>query len=139
MNFIKYLFNTNPGTEFKYYLPLGILVAILIIGGVALSVIYDHKKHSDFAFKRLFRKTSLKLFLSGILFLFLMGVRYENIPYFSMRIWLFLGLLILAYFIFKLIGTYLVEYKKEKLNTHHSSVTTETREVKKYLPNKKKR
>lgn len=139
MNFLKYLFNTNPGTEFKYYLPLGILIAILIVSSVAVSIIYDHKKHHDFAFKRLFKRTSLKLFLFGIFFLFLMGVRYENIPYFSMRIWLFLGLLVLAYLICKLVKTYFVEYQKEKLNAHHTAVNNETREVKKYLPNKKKR
>lgn len=139
MNFIKYLFNTNPGTEFKYYMPLGILVAILIISSVALSIVYDHKKNTDFAFKRLFKKSSLKLFLFGIFFLFLMGVRYESIPYFSMRIWLFLGLLWLLYFVFKTIKTYFTTYKREKSNTPPIAAHAETREVKKYLPNKKKR
>lgn len=138
MNFIKYLFNTNPGTEFKYYLPLGILIAILIVSSVALSIIYDHKKNTDFAFKRLFKKSSLKLFLFGIFFLFVMGVRYESIPYFSMRIWLFLGLIWLLYFIFRIVKTYLTTYKREKSNTQHIAITTETKEVKKYLPNKKK-
>lgn len=139
MNFLKYLFNTNPGTEFKYYIVLGILIALLVAGSVLTSLVYDHKKHHDFTFKRLFRKTSIKLFLFGMLLLFFLAVRYEAIPYFSMRIWLFLGLLWLLYFIFKTVKTYLVQYRKEKVSTHHQAINTETKEVKKYLPNKTRR
>ena len=137
--FLKYLFNTNPGTEFSYYLEIGILIFVLISISVAFSIIYDHRKKHDFAFKNIFRKTATKLFLFGIFFLFLLGVRNENIQYFSMRIWLYLSILGLAYFLFKTLKKYRVDYRKEKQNSPVPFSETAQKEVKKYLPNKKRR
>lgn len=136
-NFFNYLFSANPGVNFRYYVPLIILVALLIGGSIALSVIYKKKRKDDFAFKRLFKKTSNRLLLFGILFLFLVLVRYENIPYFSMRIWLYLSLLLLAYFLYRTLRVYRVDYPREKHNAA-PKITTH-KEEKQYLPNKKKR
>ncbi|MFA6992796.1 MAG: hypothetical protein WC269_06010, partial [Candidatus Gracilibacteria bacterium] len=63
-------------------------------------------------------------------------IRYENIPYFSMRIWLYLTLLVLVYFIYKLVKTLAVDYKREKTNTQ-SHKTEQVKKPTVYLPNKK--
>lgn len=139
MNFLKYLFNPNPGTEFKFYIPLLILAAVLIIGAIALSIIYNHRKRQDFAFKRLFKRTSVYLLLLGLLFLFLIGVRFENIPYFSTRILLYISLLLLLYFLYKTIKTYKIDYHREKQNAHHIFSEQSSSEIRKYSPSKKRK
>lgn len=140
MKFIKYFLYPSPGSEFRFYIPLAILIFLLFAGAVAFSIIYDRRKHYDFAFKRLFRKTSLNLSLFGLLFLFLIAVRYERIQYFSMRLWLFLSLLGLGYYIFKIVKRFYKDYPREKENVKNLVINTENRkEPQKYTTSKKKR
>jgi len=139
MKFIKYFLSPNPGVDFRFYIPLAVLVFLLFAGAIALSIIYDRRKSYDFAFKRIFRKTSLHLSLFGILFLFLLAVRYEGIPYFSARILLFLSFVPLVYFIYKTIKSLKIDYPREKENVKNITINSTTKTVHKYLPNKKKR
>lgn len=137
---ISNVFSTLPGAQFKYYIPMLILVFALIIGGVVFSIIYKKKKKEDFAFKRLFAKTSKRLILFGILFLVLTMVRYENIPYFSMRLWLYSSILLFVYFAYKTITVYYKDYPREKSNVHNNMAIHKKKVVKNnYLPNKKQR
>ncbi|MEK7127079.1 MAG: hypothetical protein AAB848_03135 [Patescibacteria group bacterium] len=142
MEFIKsaahYLFSRNPGTQFKFYIPLIILICLLFLGALAFSVIYKNKKKTDFAFKHYFKKTAGRLFWIGFLFLFLVLVRYENIPYFSMRILMYLSLLLSVYFIYKTAKTFLKDYPREKQNVQSRIGMHEHKELQ-YLPNKKKK
>lgn len=142
MNYItstlKYFFNTTPGSEFKFYIPLIILAGILIIGSVVFSRVYSKKKKYDFAFKRLFKKLSSRFTTIGIILLILIALRYENIPYFSMRIWLYLLLLISLYIIYKYIKTFKVDYPREKENVK-VLISKSSKETPRYLPHKKKR
>lgn len=138
MKYIKYFLSPNPGVDFRFYIPLVILVILLFVGAVAVSIIYDRKKHYDFAFKRLFRKTSLHLSLFGILFLFLLAVRYEGIPYFSARILLFAGFAWLGYYIYKTVMIIRKDYPREKENVKNITINNQTKKVHKYLPNKRK-
>ncbi len=139
MKFIKYLLYPIPGSEFRFYIPLAILIFLLFASAVAFSIIYDRRKSYDFAFKRLFRKTALTLSLFGLLILFLIAVRYERIQYFSMRLWLFLSLIWLSYYIFKIAKRFHKDYKREKENVKNLQINRQTHKVTKYLPNKKKR
>lgn len=139
MKFIKYFLSPNPGIEFRFYLPLAILIFLLFAGAVAVSIIYDRKKKYDFAFKRLFRKKALHLSLFAILFLFLFAVRYEGIPYFSARILLVLAFAWLGYFTYRTIKTFLKDYPREKENVKNLTVDMTTKKVHQYLPNKRKR
>lgn len=137
MQFIKsmlnYFFESQPGINFKFYMPLIILAVLLIAGGIIFSFIYNKKKKEDLAFKFLFRKFGSNMALMGILFIFLVAVRYENIPYFAMRIWIYLSLLGLLYLIYRYVKKFKVDYPKEKQNhEHHKHVKEEN----KYLPNK---
>ncbi len=135
-----YLLSPHPGSQFKFYIPMIILITILIIGGLAFSIIYKKRKKEDFAFKKLFQKTAARLILLGLLFLILTLVRYESIPYFSMRIWLYLSFLLLAFFLYSTIKTYKVKYPRERENLD-IRMHSKKRKVseKKYLPNKKRR
>lgn len=139
MKFTTYLFSQNPGSEFKYYIPLAAVICLLFIGAFVISLIHNSRKKYDFAFKRLFRKTSLHLTLFAILFLVLAIMRYERIPYFSMRIWIFLSIIWFAYFILKTIKKLLKDYPREKENVKNLSINSTTKTVHKYLPNKNKR
>lgn len=136
MAFLNYLLSINPGQAFSYYTELIILAALLIIGSIIFSQIYKKKKKTNFAFKRLFKKTSNRFFLLGFLYVILILLRYENIPYFSMRIWLYLSTLLLIFVLYKTIKTYIIDYPKEKENSQAKKVV---RKETKYLPDKKKK
>lgn len=137
--FLKYLFDTTPGSDFGYYIPILVLAGLLIVAGIAIMFIYNKKKRQDFAFKRMFKNTSRNLVLFGILFLFLIGTRYENIPYFGMRFLLYISLLGLAYMLFRYIKTHRTDYKRElKLNPKSTFKENTTKEVR-YTAKKKKK
>lgn len=132
---VSYLFGIAPGPEFKFYIPMIALCLLLLFGALLFSFLYRNKKKEDFAFKHYFKKTAGRITMLGLLFLILVLVRYENIPYFSMRAWIYLSLLLLAYFIYKLMRTYFVDYKKE----HEGSKNKVHSPENKYLPNKHKK
>lgn len=139
MKFIKYLLYPTTGTEFRFYIPLIVFIFLLFAGAVAVSIIYNRRKSYDFAFKRLFRKTSLHLSLFAIFFITLMAVRYEGIPYFTMRLWLFLAIIWFGYFVFKTIKHLVKDYPREKENVKNLHINSQTKTVHRYLPNKHKR
>ena len=127
--FSQYLFSSVPG-EFKLYVPIAILISLLFISSILFHYVYKKHRKDDPAFRRLFKKTASHLCIFAILFTIYALIRYENIPYFSMRIWLLLSLLLLAYFIYKVVKTYFTKYRVEKLNAHHAAINTKTKEVK---------
>jgi len=133
-DFLYYFFQSTPGTEFRYYIPLIIFAALLVIAAIVFSVTYRNKKKNDFVFKKLFKNLSRRLILIAALVIVYMLVRYENIPYFSMRIWLYLTGALFLFFCYKYIKTYKKDYPKEKLNFELSHPEKKTGN--KYLPNK---
>ncbi|MBI4235262.1 hypothetical protein HY604_03100 [Candidatus Peregrinibacteria bacterium] len=138
-NIVKNIFASDPGPDFNYYLPLLVLAILLIIWGVVFSGIYDRKKKTDFAFKRCFKNLSKTMVLFGCLFLLLLAVRYEGIPYFSMRLWLYTSTLIFLYLVYHYVMVYIGKYTKEKTNS--SVLQKDYLENKKisYSPSKKKK
>src|SRR3989339_1357590 len=118
MQFINYLFAATPGHQFKFYIPLIILGALLIIGALFFVYIYKEKRKIDPTFRRLFKKLSSRMTLFGFLFLILVAIRYENIPYFAMRFWLYLVGLFFLYVAYKYLYAYIKVYSKEKQETH---------------------
>lgn len=115
-NIVKNLFAADPGPTFKYYMPLLVLAVLLILWGVVFSNIYDKRKKNDFAFKRCFKNLSKLMVLFGCLFLVLLAVRYEGIPYFSMRLWLYASTLVFLYLVYHYIQVYRLKYTKEAEN-----------------------
>lgn len=134
----KYILDTTPGPQFKFYTPLYMISGVLFVSAIAFSLLYKKRKEKDFAFKRIFKNTGKNLFWIGFLFLFLTITRYENIPYFSMRLLLFLNFVLLAYFLYKTIYNFKVIYPKERQNVIEKlSKAGESKN--KYLPHKKKK
>ena len=113
-SFLGYFFTSVPGKEFKYYTHFYILIGILILGSILFGYFYSKKKKTDIAFKRSFKKTASKLMLFAILFAILLLLRYEEIPYFSTRIILYLSVIVFLYWAYKSIKTYKITYLKEK-------------------------
>jgi len=139
-NVFKYFFSPAPGSEFSFYIPVIILAVLLIIGSVVFSIIYKKKKRSDFAYKRLFKKLAGRCSIFAIIFLFLIGLRYENIPYFAMRLWIYLAAGVFLYFVYRYAKILKVDYPKEKANlAHKHKISNGKKEVNSYLPSKKKR
>lgn len=130
-----------PGPEFNFYIPMIILAGLLIVGGMVFGFFYDKKKKTDFAFKRLFAKVSRNLYIFGALFLFLVAVRYESIPYFSMRLWIYISLAALIYVAYRNIQKYRTEYQLESENLSIRAEKAKESKAKgpKYLPNKKRK
>lgn len=134
-NFLHYFFRAVPESSFSYYVPLAIFIVLLLTGAILFSFIYRTRKKTDFAFKRLFKNLVKRLILFAALLMVYILIRYENIPYFSMRIWLYLIMALLLFFAYRYIKIYKVDYPKEKenFNLSHPTKKAENR----YLPNKK--
>lgn len=135
-NFFSYFFRSIPNTDFNYYIPLSILVILLIVGSLVFSFVYRKKKKTDFVFKKLFKDLSKRLIIIAVLLVFYALVRYENLPYFSMRIWLYIIIGVLLFFAYKYIKTYKFIYPKEKINFELSHSRKKT--INPYIPNKRK-
>ena len=115
-NFFYYFVNPNPGSAFNYYTPAIVFIVLLAIGAAAFSIIYKKRKKNDPVFKRMFRLTAGRMFLFAFLFAILLGLRYEAIPYFSMRLWSYITLGFFLYFATVSIKSYHIDYKIEQSN-----------------------
>lgn len=138
-NIVKNLFAADPGPTFKYYMPLLVLAILLILWGVVFNNIYDKKKKTDFAFKRCFKNLSKVMILFGCLFLVLLAARYEGIPYFSMRLWLYASSLVFLYFVYHYIQAYRVKYTKEAENQKINAKETLENKRTSYSPSKRRK
>ncbi len=136
-NLLSYFFAKAPGApSIKVYSVILIIQALLVIGGLILGKVYNNKKKSDIAYKKLFKKFHKRLITLGIILIFLTLVRFENIPYFAMRIWTYLTLALAAAVIIFYGKQYLKEYQKMKENIK-SNKKTKTKKSKKYTTSKK--
>lgn len=131
--FLSNTVKAAPGTEFGYYYVMIALIAVLFLGSFAFKYLLKYKiKHGDFVFKHIFKRVPAKMVYFSIGLLFLTLVRYENIPYFAMRLWMYLTLLglviTIAYYLYKLLKVYPKELsnfkarpvgKKEEAYTPH--------------------
>ena len=138
---LEYLFEKAPGQAFNYYTVVLAVVALLAIGSFAFKNICKKRaRERDFVFKKMFRKVPSRMIYFAIGLLFLVVVRYENIPYFSMRILLYLLLLGIAVTAGWYLYKYFKVYPKERDNFESRQAIKTVEETKtKYLPNKKKR
>lgn len=133
---ISYIFNSTPGQAFAYYYEMIGLVAVLVIASFALKAIYKKRvANKDFVFKKMFKKTPNKLVYFAIGIMFITLLRYENIPYFAMRFWMYMLLLGLLAFIGYQLYKYLKIYPTER-DRFESQPRTESKKTQ-YLPNKK--
>ncbi|MEK7672973.1 MAG: hypothetical protein AAB373_03740 [Patescibacteria group bacterium] len=135
-NFFNYFVSANP-TQFNYDTLALILIGLLVAGAVAFSIIYKNKKKSNPVFKRMFKLTAGRMYLYAFLFLILLGLRYEGIPYFSMRLWTYLTLGFFVYFSANTVKTYYVDYKKEQASLNNRMESAKDKSTKRYVAAKK--
>lgn len=132
-----YLIDKTPGSTFNYYTLSFIFIGILVLISFGLRNVYNRKlEKKDFVYKKMFKQLANRLVYFAIGFLFFILVRYENIPYFSMRLWLILLGIGLAAFVGRQLYKYFKIYPKELENFHLRPRASETPV---YLPNKKRR
>jgi len=134
-NIPHYLFAIAPGQEFSYYMIGLIIVGLMLVGSIVFKQYYSRKvKNGDYVFKKMFKKFPNNLVYFAIGLLFFLGIRYENIPYFAMRLWfVLLAIGCLAYF-GRQLYKFLKVYPKE-LENFESRPRQNTEN--KYLPNKR--
>lgn len=139
MDILVYFFELRPGSAFSYYIHL----SVLAVTGIIAAIVTAHliKKNSENrAMKKLFGKMPNKVKWLGILMIFLLATRYENIPYFSMRIWLYLTLFGLVYFVIKSSYLLVKKYPEERAFYHRNKKKkTEQSEKKVYSASKKRK
>ena len=139
-SFLGYFFTSIPGKEFAYYKAFYLFIAILFVSAIIFSQNYKKKKKTDVAFKRCFKNVSNRLITFAIIFGILMLLRYEQIPYLSTRILLYLTSLIFLYWLYKTVKTYKVTYLKAKGHQEEKKHSLkEKKEVKTYSASKKRK
>ena len=137
---LHYFFTSIPGKEFAYYNYFYAFIGLLIIGSIIFSQTYKKKKKTDLAFKKLFKNVSNRLMTFGIIFGLLVLLRYEQIPYFSMRALLYLTGGLFTYWLYKTVKTYKTTYLKAKQDQDNKKSTKNAKKkVKTYSASKKKK
>lgn len=125
---LKYILSPTPGYNFKFFLPLIITFGLLIIVGAVGSYILKKREKFLKPIANRLLKFGLSIGLTGLLLIFL---RYENLPFLSMRIWLML-LAIVAIVWSILLIVFIISYlPRAKSNLAKQKV------FQKYLPRKK--
>ena len=128
---LEYFFSPIPSGPFKYFIVLAAVASMAVAAGIALKILIKSQKE-DKMFKKLFRALPGKLILFGVLEGIYVLVRFERIPYLSIR---FLNYAIFAYGLylaFHYIQLYVKIYPVEKKHRE------EQMQKNKYLPRKKK-
>lgn len=129
---ILYFFSPNPGRNFEYYWALGAIILLFIIL-TGLIYYYALKNKDDKAFKKLFRNYPTKFIILAVLFGVYMVVRYNYVPFFSMRILMYILLISGGYVLYNVYLTYFKKYPEEKKRREKRL------EMNKYIPKKKKK
>ncbi len=136
--FLSYVFSPNPG-NFNQLTAITVLIAVLFLSAIVMHFLYRKFKKTDPAFRKLFKKTTPRLGWFTVFFLFYSLVRYEAIPYFSMRLWFYAAILLLAFFAYKTLKAYRKDYPREKHNVEQIKHVHVKKKEKIYLPNKAKK
>ncbi|HLG25487.1 MAG TPA: hypothetical protein VI588_01680 [Candidatus Gracilibacteria bacterium] len=127
-----YFFQPNPSRLFQYAIPLWILTAMLIAAAVFIIVRIRASKN-DKSFKKTFRSYPTRLITAAVLLALYLLSRGSAVPFFSMRLMLFVVLGITGYLIYRLMKAYTREYPEEKKLRH------DREELNKYIPRKKRK
>lgn len=126
----QYYFTPRPDPNFAYTkMTLGIL-ALLIVGALALKLLRKYKV-KDEIWKKILRPYPLRLFNFSLALLLLLLFRETGIPYLSMRLWWGLWGVLFLYAFFKFLFRCKKDYQKRS-ERHHLNAN-----LSQYLPKKK--
>jgi len=140
MNILNYIFTANPGHAYTYYFVFVPLAILLIAFGFQARMKYNKLKREDYAYKRLFKSMHSRSMMLGLLILFLVLIRFEQIPYFSMRIWSYAVLGLVVWLAYKYIQKFRIDYPREKQNVKFikEKAARNSKNERKYTTAKKK-
>lgn len=125
---MQYLFNLNPGYQFKFAIPVLIIFALMII--VAILIRWRMKRQDRQDWQKI-RANLVNLFLTtGIIGLILLFFRIEGISFFSARFWWVILLLVF------LIWLIMIAWHGLKILPKELKKKKEEEEFRKYLPTK---
>jgi len=127
---LSYFFTPIPGSHFNYYIPLLIFAILLFLAGTVGKKLISKNK----ALRKTIGGKIGTLTWMGLSLALTLGLRHERIPYFSMRILMFIVLVITLIIIGKILYAYIKVYPKIK-----ERIDTPKAEKKTYLPHKKRR
>ncbi len=128
----QYFFASNPTGPFKFLYVFIAAVVLLVAGAIALKIFL--KKHKeDKIFRKLFRDLPGKLFAIAFMEAIYVLVRFERMPYLSMRFLNYLIFAYAAYVAFHYAQLYFKVYPADK--KHHE----EQLKLNRYLPRKHKK
>ncbi len=114
-DFFRYFFHPIPGPKFNYYIPLLIIAAVLIIGGIAMKL-YIRKHSSDNkSFRKMFGRVPYQLFWLAFFFLIGLFGRYEKFPLLGARFVLYVTALMAIYLIGKNVYSYVKVYPQQRI------------------------
>lgn len=129
LTILQYFFDPLPPGPFKFMYVFIALAGLCFLGAIGLKVFLKQQKE-DKIFKKLFRDLPGKLLVIGTMEGLYVLVRYERMPYLSMR---FINDLILAYALYvvvRYVQMYFKIYPAEKKHHEHQL------KMNKYLPRK---
>ena len=131
LSILTYFFEPLPSGPFKYMNILIAIAATCLVASIALRI-YLKKQKEDKIFKKLFRVLPGQLLTFAIAEGIYILVRYERMPFLSMR---FINYMILAYGLYAIVMSaqnYLKIYPAAKKHREHQV------KMNQYLPRKKK-
>jgi hypothetical protein len=117
---LEYLFNTTPGSEFKYLWICAAFFLLMVVFGQYMKVLIKKNEYKKIL-KRLFQGVEFKLNVTALFGLISLFFRTQNIPYLAARPLLIFMLAIglyqlgkIAYIYFKVFPNELGEFRKKE-------------------------
>lgn len=131
LDILQYFFEPLPSGQFKYLNALIIVAVVTMLISIALRIHLKKQKENKI-FRKLFRDLPGKLQLFALSEGVYLLVRYERMPYLSMRVLNYMIWAYGIYTVFRAAQSYLKIYPSEKKHHDHQL------KLNQYLPRKKK-
>lgn len=128
---LKYYFATRPDPDFQFTKLTLAVIAFFFLLSLALKI-YRKKYAKDVILKKMIKRYPSRLLAFGTALLLLLLFRETGIPFFSMRIWWVLWLLIFLYWVVRTLISFKKEYRRRFNQAKQKAIKT------KYLPRKKR-
>lgn len=129
---LSYLFEKRPNPESAMLFGLAIIAGLMIIGSGITWIAYVRKERTLSLYRSIRERLVRWLFTGGFVTLILIFFRFEGIPYFGSRAWLFLWGVVLAIWSVTILIYILKKFPKER------SLYQEQVERSRYLPKSKR-
>lgn len=121
LNLIRYFFHPIPGSPFKFYIPLLIIAALLVLFGIGIRYYLKKKGRDDKPLKKLFGNLPFACYWFAAFILGNLFGRYERFPLLGARFVLYGTAIIMTYTFLKALYRYKKTYSKQA--AHHVTGT----------------